>query len=124
MAAIEVIRIRPRAAAGEDAARGIEDPWRVLPCEPDPAGCRVSFEDPDFAADGRDSVYYVRVLEEPSPAVNGAQLRTRFDEAGRALEVEPCHGGFETPEDDDCLAPVQERAWSSPIFVDRRSASR
>ena len=54
-----------------------------------------------------------------TPAVNGANLRTRFDAQGNAVAVTPCHAGWRTPDSDDCLAPVAERAWSSPIFVDR-----
>ncbi len=98
---VEVVRIRPQASPGEALAGLIEDPWKVLPCQPDPAGCRVTFEDADFAAAGRDTVYYVRAIEEPSLAV---------DADGVA-----CLG---TPEEDDCLGEVEERAWSSPIFVD------
>jgi hypothetical protein len=116
---IEVVRIRPQQQADEPVAPLIEDPWLRLPCEPDPAGCVVRFEDPDYAASGRDAVYYVRALEEPSMAVNGASQRPEFDESGTVVRTTPCHGGYRTPADDDCLAPVGERAWSSPIYLDR-----
>jgi predicted RNase H-like HicB family nuclease len=101
IARIEVVRIRPQAAPGEPVEDLIEDPWKVLSCPPDPAGCRVRFADPYFSADGRDSLYYVRAIEESSLAVD--------------------HDGVEclgTPFEDDCLGEVEERAWSSPIFVD------
>ncbi len=124
IAAIEVVRIRPRRDADEDVAPLIEDPWRRFACAPDPGGCRVAFEDPDYAASGRDAVYYVRALEAPSPAINAANLRTEFDTAGRAVRTRPCYADWRTSDADDCLAPVQERAWSSPIFVDHPRAQR
>ncbi|MEE3329916.1 MAG: DUF3604 domain-containing protein [Myxococcota bacterium] len=122
--AIEVVRIRPQQSPEEDIADLIEDPWRRFACDADAAGCVVRFEDPDFT---RDTVYYVRALQEPTDAVNGANLRATFAEnsagSGReATSVEPCHAGWRTPWDDACLSPVRERAWSSPIYVDVAAA--
>jgi hypothetical protein len=116
--AIEVVRIRPQARADEPVAPRVEDPWRRFACEPDPAGCAVRFQDPEFASAGRDTVYYVRALQVATPAINGANLRAERNAAGEVVSVTPCHGGWRTPEEDECLAPVNERAWSSPIFVD------
>jgi len=118
--AIEVIRIRPRLHPEEPAATLIEDPWRRFACEPDPRGCVVEFEDPEFVESERDTVYYVRALQEETLAINGDGLRTTFDDAGNPVSVEPCWADYRTPPDDDCLAPVQERAWSSPIFLDQK----
>jgi len=117
--AIEVVRVHPQARPDEDVAKLIEDPWLRLECPPDPDGCVVRFEDAEFPHENRDTVYYVRALQKPTPAINGANLRTRFDPSGEPVSVDPCHGDERTPADDDCLAPVSERAWSSPIFVDR-----
>jgi hypothetical protein len=93
----------------------IEDNWKVFPCDRAQAGCSAEFDDPDFS---RDTVYYVRAIEEETPTVNGKNLRTTFDEKGNALDVTPCYGDYRTEEKDDCLGMVGHRAWSSPIYVD------
>ncbi len=112
---IEVVRIRPQLGRDEDVAALIEDPWKVLPCPPSDAGCRVIFSDEQFRATERDTLYYVRAIEAPSLAVAADPLGCRRDEGGRCTEPSPC---FDRPTDDDCLAETEERAWSSPIFVD------
>jgi hypothetical protein len=95
----------------------IEDPWRVLACDPDPAGCSVRFTDPDFATAGRDTIYYVRAIQEPTPTINAGQGRCEYDETGRCVGVNPCFGNTKTDYEDDCLVEAEERAWSSPIFL-------
>jgi hypothetical protein len=113
---IEVVRVRPQRRAGEDPASLIEDPWRVLPCPADGAGCQVAFSDPDFSGAKRDAVYYVRAIEAPSLAVDADPLGCTRDESGRCVELDACFG---RPVEDDCLAETEERAWSSPIYVGR-----
>jgi hypothetical protein len=115
---IEVVRIQPQLTPGEEVGRLIDDPWRSFECDPDPAGCSFTFTDPDFDAQTRDTLYYVRAFEAPKLAINGANLRCEYDEQGRCVHVNPCP----SPDDptEDCLAPIEPRAWSSPIWVDWR----
>lgn len=114
---IEVIRIRPQARADEPIAGLIDDPWRVLPCADQGAGCEVEFDDPDALAGGRELLYYVRAIQEPTPAVNAAGLRCEREGDQACARLTPCYGDFRTPYADDCTAPLEERAWSSPIWV-------
>ena len=119
---IEVVRIRPRQNRDEDVAVLIEDPWRSFACPLDAAGCAVEFEDVEFSTAERDSVYYVRAVEAPSPQVNGDPLRCDRDPAGNCIATHPCRsdGGSGGKDADECLSPAGARAWSSPIFVDRK----
>jgi hypothetical protein len=114
--AIEVVRITPQRWSGEAVEPLIEDPWRRFACPPDPSGCVVRFEDAEFTGLGRDALYYVRALQERTAAINGRPLETEFDSAGNAVATHPCLGESGA---DGCPSPVQERAWSSPIFVNR-----
>jgi len=114
---IEVVRIRPQIRPDEPVADLVEDPWKTFSCPAGTAGCLVEFEDPDFAGAAREAVYYVRAIQEPTPAVNAANLRCTVDESGKCVDVDPCYGDYRTPFDDACLAMNEERAWSSPIRV-------
>jgi hypothetical protein len=113
---VEIVRIRPQQRPDEDVAGLIDDPWRSFACDPDPGGCAVTVSDPEFAASGREALYYARAFEEPAPAINAANVRCDYDEEGRCLRANLCPGpdGVE----DDCLASDEPRAWSSPIWID------
>jgi hypothetical protein len=115
---IEIVRIRPQQTKGESMKPLIEDPWKTFHCTPDPNGCQMTFEDPDFATVGRDAVYYARAIEQKSEAVNAANLRCTYDAEGNCVSMNPCWGDWRTPASDGCLAETEERAWSSPIYVD------
>ena len=84
-------------------------------------GCTVQFDDPEFINLNRTAIYYVRAIQEPSLAINAENLRCEFDEKGECIKVNPCYGDYRTSQDDECLAPNEERAWSSPIFVNKIS---
>ena len=113
---IEVVRIRPQVRRDEPVGPLIEDPWRVFECPAASDGCSITFDDAEFATTARDAVYYVRAIEEPAPAINAGGLRCTYDSEGRCVRIDPC--GAQKPFEDDCLAPSEPRAWSSPIFVD------
>lgn len=114
---IEIIRIRRQQAADEALAPLIEDPWKVLRCADEGQGCSAEFADPEYPGLGREVLYYARAIQRAEPAINGAQLRCEMDAQGQCVKVNPCYGDARTPLDDKCLAEVQHRAWSSPIFI-------
>jgi hypothetical protein len=107
------VRIRPQQHEGEAIASLIEDPWRVFDCEPDSGGCAVTFSDPDYASAGRDHLYYVRAIEEPTQVINAQNLRCQASGDDTCAAVDPCSG-----QDDLCLGTAEPKAWSSPIFID------
>jgi hypothetical protein len=107
-----VIRILRQAAEDEPVSNLIEDPWKTIPCPDGDELCVVEFEDPEFTKLGHDVLYYVRAIQEPTPTVNGGNLRCREG------SCEPCYGNYRTSTSDDCLVDAEERAWSSPIFLE------
>src|SRR3984893_10646269 len=116
---IEVVRIHPQHNSSEPVGPLIEDPWKTLKCAPNEAGCTVRFADPESLKRGRHASYYVGAIQEPSPAINGGQLRCKFDSAGRCTQVNLCSGDpAKTSPTDNCLEAIEESAWASPIFVD------
>jgi len=114
---IEIVRIRPQIAKDEPVAPLIEDPWRVFECDPGPEGCAVTFTDTDFQAGDRDALYYARAIEAPIMAINADPMRCEKDERGRCLSVDICYGMGDPT--DECLSETEQRAWSSPIFIER-----
>ena len=96
----------------------IEDPWKVIPCNDTGNGCQATFSDPEFAGSKRMATYYVRAIQEPSKKINADNLRCTYDDAGNCVEVNMCYGDDRTARDDECLGEVEERAWSSPIYVE------
>ena len=72
--------------------------------------CIVEFEDNNYS---RDSVYYVRAIQEATPAINGSQPTFINN------EFSICKGSFRTALDDNCLSLVNERAWSSPVYLNK-----
>ena len=105
---IEIIKITPQSYAGESIKQLIQDPWLTIPCN-GTTECIAEFEDQNFS---RDSIYYVRAIQEATPAINGSSISQKE-------EFKLCKGSFRTDFDDDCLSLTNERAWSSPIYVNK-----
>jgi len=125
IARIEVVRIQPQQSATESIGDRIEDPWKQFDCPQSASaeeGCIVEFEDGDFAKSDRETLYYVRAIQEPTLAINGDPFGCERDEQGRCVKVNFCVGG-NSGRDNDCLHPAEERAWSSPIFVDPKTSA-
>ena len=109
---IDVVRIRPQSEAGEDVGSLIDDPWQRFECDGSASGCVATFVDPEYPALGRDTVYYARAFEEPTPTINGQPQRCTEFSDGRCAATELCSA------QGDCLSDYAHRAWSSPIYVD------
>ena len=114
---IEVIKITPQIYQDESLQGLIKDSWKTFDCKPSQQGCEIEFSDEDFSSSNRDTIYYVRAIQEPSPVVNGGNLRCTFNEQGECIKVNICYGDSRTDKDDDCLTLSEERAWSSPIYI-------
>lgn len=114
---IEIIRIRPQIRPDEPVETLIQDVWKSLPCNDNGTGCTVEFTDPEFVAGRRTAVYYARAIQEPTPRINGTNLRPVRDANGVVTGVNPCWGDYRTPRSETCATNVEERAWSSPIYV-------
>jgi hypothetical protein len=77
----------------------------------------VEFSDTTPAPAIREAIYYVRAIQKASPTVNAGNLRCEFNDKGECINVKPCYGDLRTGLEEECMAPAEERAWSSPIFV-------
>lgn len=113
---IEVVRIVRQGSEDEPIEDLIEDPWLTLPCTGQADLCEVEFEDPWYVSLDREVLYYVRAIQEPTPAINAAGARCAD------AECKLCFGDYRSPADDDCLSMNEERAWSSPIYLSRMAA--
>ena len=114
---IEIVKINPTVNI-ENLTEAISDPWQVFQCNDYGEGCSITFGDEDFAKNKMDTVYYVRAIQVETDAVGGDPLRCELNENGECIKIKPCYAsGPEFDPSDDCLAPIGERAWSSPIFL-------
>ena len=115
---IEIIKIIPQQYQDEALDDLILDPWKSFQCTGSEE-CLITFSDTDFEEQQRDALYYARAIEKESKAVNAGNLRCETDVFGQCKEVNICYGSpIQNPREEDCLENTQERAWSSPIFVD------
>ncbi|MDF2372236.1 MAG: DUF3604 domain-containing protein [Rhizobiaceae bacterium] len=116
---IEIVRIRPQTSPGQDISRRIDDPFLVKKCDGNADGCQFDFSDPEYADGKTDAIYYARAIQEATPTINADNLRCEYNAEGICVKVNPCFGDYRTDPKDNCLAPAEHRAWSSPIYLRR-----
>ena len=114
---IEIVKITPTTEL-DSISNNIQDPWKVFTCNDKGEGCSAIFFDDEYVLNNKSSLYYARVIQEPTNMVGGDPLRCELNEAGECIKIRPCYSsGPDFDPNDDCLALVGERAWSSPIFL-------
>lgn len=114
---IEVVRIKRQKSKNQPVGPLIQDPWKTFECEEGSVGCVAEFEDPEYSGSDREISYYVRAIQEPTPAVNADNVRCEYDDEGNCIRSNPVYGDHRTSPLDDARAPNKERAWSSPIYI-------
>ncbi|MFK7977548.1 MAG: DUF3604 domain-containing protein [Halioglobus sp.] len=114
---IEVIRIRPQISPGEAIAPLIEDRWRVFDCADQVDGCVVEFDDPEYMAQGRSTLYYARVIQEKESLIAGDPFGCERNDVGECVSYTYCVGKTASP-DNNCQGEAEPRAWTSPIFLE------
>ncbi len=114
---IEIVKITPTSEL-DSISNNIQDPWKVFTCNDTGEGCSVNFFDDEYVLNNKSSLYYARAVQEPTNMVGGDPLRCELNDVGECIKIRPCYAsGPDFDPNDDCLAPVGERAWSSPIFL-------
>ncbi|MEP4147838.1 MAG: DUF3604 domain-containing protein [Halioglobus sp.] len=116
---IEIVKIQPQVSPDEKIAPLVQDPWRSFDCPQDGSTCTAEFEDAAYPQKGRAALYYARVIQAAEPLIGGDPFGCDFDEAGECIKRNYCIGEFAT-RDNNCIAPAEPRAWTSPIFVEYR----
>lgn len=114
---IEIVRVRPQQAATDQVGPLIENEWRVFECADAGQGCTVEFEDDQYLADNRASLYYARAIQEAQPLIGGDPFGCVYDDKGNCTSRDYCIGERATREE-NCLSLAHPRAWSSPIFIE------
>jgi Protein of unknown function (DUF3604) len=114
---IEIVRIRPQVTPDEAIAPLVEHKWQVFDCPGDGTGCTVEFEDSDYSASARPTLYYARVIQEAEPLIGGDPFGCEYDDAGNCISRTYCIGE-NAAADNDCTAMAEPRAWSSPIYLE------
>ena len=114
---IEIVKIVPTTEL-DSISEKIQDPCKVFDCNDNGEGCTFSFSDDEYVLKNQNSLYYARAIQEETDAVGGDPLRCELNEDGECIKIKPCYSsGPNFDPSDDCLAPIGERAWSSPIFL-------
>ena len=114
---IEVVKILPTKKL-DSLEKAIHDPWKTFECIDYGQGCSLSFVDKEFSSSKENAIYYVRAIQEQTDAVGGDPLRCEYNEEGECIKIKPCYAsGPDFDPSDDCLAPIGERAWSSPCLL-------
>ncbi len=113
---IEIVKIQQQTSSEEDIGLLINDPFKVYHCPEDSAVCEYVFTDDHYFTEKRSAAYYARIIQEETESVNANNVKCEYDENGKCLRSNPCN-----PLETDCMGGAEERAWSSPIFLDPNS---
>ncbi|MEP5570113.1 MAG: DUF3604 domain-containing protein [Halioglobus sp.] len=114
---IEIVKIQPQISPDEEIAPLVLDPFKVFDCPQDGSACVAEFEDAAYPSKGRAALYYARVIQVAEPIIGGDPFGCEFNSAGECVKRNYCIG-TEATRDNNCLAPAEPRAWTSPIFVE------
>ena len=114
---IEIVKIQPQISPDEAIAPLVQDPFKTFDCPADGSVCVAEFEDATYPGNGRAALYYARVIQVAEPVIGGDPFGCDFNDAGECVKRNYCIGE-EATRDNNCIAPAEPRAWTSPIFVE------